>query len=199
MGLLENLKKLSNAKPSEGGGPYVDVGMGRLSVKDITVEKIVRNKQGANVPAFLARFQVESCTAVPDDNKPPYPPGTELTFFQFWDGDAGPNNILAFLMALTGNPQSDFSAEPMKDEAGKPVLVTRKDGTQDVLTKVEAIYQQVGGVDQPLRGAVIDYACRKTFTRVTKIEIHPPKFTHVIQTAEQIAANRARLDASAKA
>lgn len=196
------LKRLSAAKPSKGGGPYIDRGMGRVTIKSITSSE-VRNDAGNMVDAFSAVCQIESCQAVADDESPPYSSGLEVTYFQFWDSEVGANNIIAFLMAVTGNPQSDFGSDLVLDPTTKaPIAVpgeVNPDGSPVFLTKGRAAMTQIQGPDQPLKGIVVDYICRKTITVKKKKVIHVPRFTHVMQTEEQIAARRAALSAAQSA
>ena len=196
------LKKLSTAKPSMGGGPYLDRGTGRVTIKSIE-NKEVRNKAGMTVDAFQAVVQIESCSPVADDENPPYTPGLEVTYFQFWDSEVGPNNIIAFLMAATGNAQSDFGDDLLLDpETKQPIAIpgeTKPDGSPRFLTKGRAALTQITGPDQPLRGIVVDYLTTKRTTVKNKQVIHTPRFTHVVQTEEQVAARRAALDAARSA
>jgi hypothetical protein len=113
----------------------------------------------------------------------------------------GANNILGFLIAATGNPASDFGKDLLLDAEGNPIKVPGKfkpDGSPVFLTKGAAALAQITGPDQPLRGVVVDYRCKKVKTKAGEI-IHPPTFTHVVQTEEQIAARRAALDAARSA
>ena len=197
------LDKLASAKPSEGGGPYIDRGMGRITIEKIE-NRTVRNKDtGKDQDVFLATCRIDSCSPVADDEKPPHVVGTKASFFQYWDSEVGANNIVAFLMAVTGNPLSDFSKDLLIDPStGKPIPVPGEkgvDGSQKFLTKGRAALTQITGPDQPLRGCVVDYATRKSITVKRKQVIHVPKFSHVAQNKEQIAGRRAELDTAGKA
>lgn len=194
---------LATAKPTKGKGPYLDRGQGRVTIKSIQSGVMLFNKKTQQEePTFVAKLQIESCSPLPEDEAPPHPVGTEIDWMQPENKQMGRNNALAFLMAATGNPQSDFSADLFLGADEKPIKAEGKvkpDGSPIYITKCDVLLNQVCGPDQALRGLVVDYRTFKTITKETKQVIHPATFSHVEQTGEQVAANRARLDQAAKA
>lgn len=168
MGMAEIVGKMRNAKAA-GGGNYIKDGTGRLIVKAIEIKRFDMAGDG-----FLADFVVESSRKTHPEVEPDAP-GSSVSFLQLYDKHplTAPGQVKAFLMALTGEPESEFSGDKLLPNLSK-----------------------ITGPDQPLRGAVVDYSTyRKTTKDKSKILVLP-KFETVHQTPADIAARRKALDSA---
>lgn len=168
MGMAEIVGKMRDAKAA-GGGNYIKDGCGRLIVQTIEIKRFAMAGDG-----FLAEFVVESSRKTTSDVDPDAP-GSVVSFIQLYDRHplTAPGRVKAFLMALTGEPESEFSGDKLLPNLAK-----------------------ITGPDQPLRGAVVDYSTYRKQTKDKSKTLVLPKFTTVQQTPADIATRRKAMDAT---
>lgn len=169
MSVSEIAKRIAKAKAS-GGGNYFSDGRGRCVIKELSCTKKYKGL------TFIAEMEVLSSESFQDAVKKANPPGSQVSFVQLFDEypDTAFPNTKAFLLELTGDAEDDVT----DDEFGEA-------------------FDRACSKDQPFRGMVIDYSTYRKDSKA-KVSLCIPKFKHVPQTVEEIAAQRAKLDASEK-
>jgi len=172
MGIQDIAKKMAAAKAA-GGGNYLRDGKGRLIVKSIAQDKLYKGD------TFIAELQVERSDSYSDaigtDGKPVLAnaPGSTVSFIQQFDqfADTAFPNTKAFLLALVGEAEENVSEEAFVK-----------------------LYEKAVSKGNPFRGWYLDFETYRKPSRKTGKILTLPKWTHVPQQLEEIAARRAQLD-----
>ena len=170
----EIFQKIGAARSILGGNHFKD-GKGRAIVSKIECE------QKTDGWVFVTEFLVQSAAKVRPDVEP-NAPGTSASFVQMLDKHkSAAGNIKAFVLELLGYTEESLAAAAKAQNVSPGDLFT---STMDALC----------GPGQPGRGMAVDFETYRKITREKKLEITLCRWTHVAQTATEIAARRGEMD-----
>ncbi len=164
-------KKASTTKPAASGGEFIQDGD-----YDFLIERLVMREGGFKGDSFVAEFRVERAAQTRADVKP-NPVGSSCSRATVLSTDFAYQLMMAFMHQVgvaTGDDLSEMSPD-----------------------QVEEFLRYACGKDNPCRGVRITDRTYRTTTK-KNLEIVAHKWSAVAQTDEEIAANRAKLDASEK-
>lgn len=193
-------KQVAQAK-ARGGGNFVNPGKGRLVVLAL---KDGTKPEFNSGDTFVAEFLVESCegfTGMKDeagkDKQAGNAIGSQVSYIcQFNEfPETAFSNCKTLILALMGETDETLAAAAA--ETAKQLQSTDKLPAEGWTADDEfaAAYDRL--VDRkvnPARGMIIDYSTYEKQTRDSKKMITLPVWAHAGQTAEDIAAKRAKLD-----
>jgi hypothetical protein len=202
MGAKDIAKKLGGSRAA-GGGNYIKQGKGRLIVKSLKHEDLYAGE------TFIAELYVERSESFPGAINPTTkepelanPPGSSASFIQQFK--QFPETAFAmtkgFLLTLLGEDDSTLAKGAAERVAKGQVpeewckAENKPAAAWSGADEFGLAYENVVSKANPCRGMALDY---ETYTKPTKKGdkiLVLPRFTHVKQTPDEIAARRAAFD-----
>ena len=174
MGFAEDIAAQIAGSRASNGGNFIRDGRGVLVIKKISIEKLYEGQ------TFIAELcVVESAPSGEKDEK-----GQEIQ----------PNPVgstVSFIQQLEKRPQTAFGNT-------KAFLLAAAEEDEDNITSEEfkAFLDDAKGSKQALRGKLVSYETRRKWTKDKSKLLTLPVFRAYPQTAEDIAARRAAIEAS---
>lgn len=174
MGIRDIAKKIAESD-ARGGGNWLKDGRGVLVVKALKFD----NMEGGDT--FVAEMLVESSESYPDakdDKGQPVianAPGSTVSYVQQLDKfKSAFSNTKTFILALMGEDESAVKPEDFA-----------------------AAFEKLCSKENPARGMRIKYSTFRKLTKAKDKSLTLPVWEHVTQTADDIAATRAKLEGTA--